>query len=354
MTNAALRGKPDTGNPHVRFAVIFALILLPYLVVNAEKAATQEGSAAKPDVRYLALLGIMHSRSGRIQQDVDTIRRGLEGGAYGESLRTMHETVAQGDIDAFFKDVSVVLSSKTPDEAAPSLKAIEDLSDKMHKACAAGDASSCVWKIATLLGLSKDVQSPLVATSLLKRTEKIKSQGLMAIDKSNDKRTWSTVYEAKCCMSLGLLEAYRMGLGFYDMPESSVLLETMVFNWPGDDLTQPKVESAKCKKSVKLAESAIGIILAADGVVSAQVLGKGKSAIAALDKAVKMRVSIMLSANGPSKPTQEAMAQVKADCYKDYAALLEYLKGKSSIPAIQRELEATAGKAKKSAEKILQ
>jgi len=331
-------------------ALFLVSALLPRLSAAADETPPQGGEAAKPDARYLALLGFVHSTSERMQGDLDSIKKGLECGEYGKGWGTMHKEVTQSDIDAFGKDVAAVLCSKTPAEAAPSLKAIESLADRLHKACAA-DASSSVWKIATLLALSKDAKSPAVASSLLKRADKIKTQAFMAIDKDNGKGSWSTVYEAKCCRSVMLLQAYRMGLGLWDMPKSDFLMETEVFTWPGDDFTQPKVESAKCKKSLKLAESAINTVLAADGVLSAQNPGKGKVALAALDKAVKASVSVVLSPNGPSKPTPEASAQVDAACSEDYAVLLEYLKGKSTVPTIQRELEANAARVRKSAEK---
>ena len=91
--------------------------------------------------------------------------------------------------------------------------------------------------------------------------------------------------------------------------------------------------------------------MAADGVLSAQNPGKGKVAFSALDKAVKSSVSVVLSPNGPSKPTPEAAAQVNAACSEDYAVLLEYLKGKSTVATIQRELEANAARVRKSAGK---
>ena len=319
--------------------------LLPCLVASADGSAPQRGDVAKPDARYLTLFGLMHSTSKSMRENVDFIKKGMESGVYGEGWMTIHKKATQGDIDAFAKDVSVVIASKTPAEAGPSLKDIESLADKIHKSCPS-DASPAVWKIALFLALSKDVQSASVASLLLKRVATLKSQALMAIDKANDRGEWSTSFEAKSCRSFMLVEAYRMGFGLCDMPKSQ-LMETLCFSWPGDDHTHADVESAKCKKIIKLAASAMNIVSAADGVVTAKSHRDGKVAMAALDKAVKTSIAVLLSPNGPSKPTVEASAQAKAICCNEYAELLEHLKNKSTVAAIQRNLEASAAKARR-------
>ena len=192
---------------------------------DAPQRAANKEPKAKSDPRYLVLLGLMHSTPPNFQKCIDFIKENL-GEPYGLSWWDVHKAaITQDDIDVFSENVAAVLASKTTAGAASALKAIEAISDKVHKNCQKDNASDS-WKLALLLALSKDVESVSVAKAFLKRAEKMRIQALSDIDKCKDTFCWDSVYETKSCRSMAFVNAYIIGLGLYDMPELSILLDT--------------------------------------------------------------------------------------------------------------------------------
>lgn len=312
----------------------------------------EEGGAAsvKPDARYLVLLGMTHSTSATLAENIDFVKKGLESGPYGDKWRsgppdTGHEKITQKDIEAVSKDLSVVLSSKTVADAAGALKNIEAFVDKLHVGCHYTMASTS--KMAVLIAASKDAASPSVSSALLKRADKMRPLILAQIHKSNGD------YLTKMEDAHNVVEAYMIGLGLTGFSEEALywLMDSICLNWPGDDLQNKQVNAAKANKSFKLAENGINILLAVDNIRSAKTAGKARTAVAALDKAVKARMALMLSPNGSSRPTPDALAEAKLRCHNAYVELVEYAMEKNDQPAVKPILAAKHAEVKAVLEK---
>ena len=106
------------------------------------------------------------------------------------------------------------------------------------------------------------------------------------------------------------------------------------------------------KQCITLANASINIILAVDEIVSLKSANKAKAVLTALDRMVKSKISALLSRSGSSRSVSaEEKAALTADCYEEYAALLEYVKEKADIPAVKTAVHAKAEEAKRAAKK---
>ena len=333
-----------------KLSLLTVFIAMAQCVFAADVAVGGEATSVKPDARYLALLGLTHCNTASLDKNIDFIKKGLESGPYGDKWRcgqpeAGHGEMTQADIETFSKDLAVVLSSKTVADAAGAVKSIEAFADRLHGGCYYTMASTS--KMAVLIAASKDAVSPAVANALLKRAGKMIPQVLAQIPKSNGDDL------AKMEDAHNVVDAYMLGLGLTDISEDVLywLIDSICPNWPGDDLQDKQVNAAKVNKSLKLAENGTSILLAIDNIRSARAAGKAKAAVAALDKAVKARIALMIAQNGSSKPTPDALAEAKSHCHKAYADLIEYAMGKNDHPTVKAILAAKHAEAKAIAEK---
>ena len=312
--------------------------------VPAADAAAEVGPQVKPDARYLALLGLMHSSSKSIAKNTSWMAECLENGPYGSNWRTIHEKTTHEDLVAFSKDMAAILSSKTVADAAPAIKGVETMADQLHKDCAYSPDAA---KLAMLLAASKAAESPTVASALSKRAAKLRVRALADVAKRK------CDFDGKIEQSYALVDACIMGLGLSEVPEDAVYLladSCSIVEWRDGNVVQV-TNQAKEKKCMKLAETGIDVVLAVDGVVSAKESAKAKAAVAVLDKAVKTRIKAVVSPCGASKPSPEESAEMSANCYDAYAMLLEYAKGKSGLPPVTAILDAKSAEVKRMAEK---
>ena len=333
-----------------KLSSLAVFIVMAQCVFAADVAVGGEATSAKPDAHYLALSGIMHCSSATLAANIDFIKKGLESGPYGDKWvcghpETGHRKITQGDIETFSKDLAVVLSSKTIADAAGALKNVEAFVDRVHGGCSYTMAPTS--KMAVLIAASKDAASPAVASALLKRAGKMGPQILAQIPKSNGD------YLTKMEDAHYVVDAYMLGLGLTDISEDVLywLIDSICLNWLGDDLQNKQVNAAKVNKSLKLAENGISVLLAVDNVRSARTASKAKTALVALDKAVKARIALMSTRNGPSTPTPDSLAEAKMHCYTAYADLVEYAMGKNDNPAAKSILAAKHAELKAIAEK---
>lgn len=334
-----------------KLIALIALIAESQCVFAADVVADGGAAPVKLDARYLALVGVVHSGSASLAKNIDYIEKSLKSGPYGAKWRCGHPDresghwkITQNDLEAFSKNLAVVLASKTVADAADALKNIDAFVDKLHDRC--HYVSAPVSKMSVLIAASKDAATSAVANALLKRADKIRPQILAQIPKSDG--DWLDKMEDVHYV----VDAYMMGLGLTDVSEDVFywLIDSICLNWHDDDLQNKQVNASKVSKSFKLAESGIAILLAIDGIRSATTAGKSKAAVAVLDKAVKARMALMLSPNGSSKPTPEGLADAKAQCYNAYAELVEYAKGKTDLLAVKTILEAKSAEVKRMAE----
>ena len=333
-----------------KLSSLTVFMVMVQCVFAADVAVDGGATSVKPDARYLALLGLTHCNAVSLDKNIDFIKKGLDSGPYGDKWRCGHPEAGHGkmtqaDIETFSKDLTVVLSSKTVADAAGALKNIESFADRLHGGCYYTMASTS--KMAVLIAASKDAASPAVASALLKRAGKMGPQIRAQIRKSNGD------YLTKMEDAHNVVDAYMLGLGLTDISEDVLywLIDSICPNWPGDDLQDKQVNAAKVNKSLKLAENGTSILLAIDNIRSAKAAGKAKAAVAALDKAVKARIALMSTRNGPSTPTPDSLAEAKSHCYTAYADLVEYAMGKNDNPAAKSILAAKHAELKAIAEK---
>ena len=332
-----------------KLIALIALIAEAQCVFATDVVADGGAAPVKLDARYLALVGVMHSGSASLAKNIDFIEKSLKSGPYGAKWRgghpeSGHGKITQNDLEAFSKNLAVVLASKTVADAADALKNIDAFVDKLHDRC--HYVSAPVSKMSVLIAASKDAAASTVANALMKRADKIRPQILAQIHKSDGD------YLAKMEDVHFVVDAYMMGLGLTDVSQDVLywLIDSICLDWPDDDMQNKQVNASKVSKSFKLAESGIAILLAIDGIRSATTTGKANASVAVLDKAVKSRMALMLSRNGSSKPAPERLEDAKAQCCNAYAELLEYARGKNDLPAVKTMLEAKSAKVKRMAE----
>lgn len=306
--------------------------------------------ATKPDARYLALVGIMHSESATLDKNIATIKKNLGRGPYGtkwkcEDQETGHGKITQEDLEAFAANVAAVLECKNPAHAAGPLKDIEAFADKLHDGCRS--TMSAAAKIAVLIAAAKEAENPTVAAVLLKRADKIKVQALAQIPKSKGDDS-DKVDDAH-----SVVEAYRMGLGLADISDDAFfwLVDSVCLGWPDEDPQDKQVKIAKANKSCRLAESGVEVLMAVDKLRSAETASKAKAALVSLDKAAGGRKMKILSPNGSSRPTPEMQAKAKSQFYFAYAGLVDYANRKTDVQAVNALLEAKAAEARRMAER---
>ena len=306
--------------------------------------------ATKPDARYLALVGVLHSESATLDKNIATIKKNLSRGPYGSKWRsgdqeTGHGKITQEDLETFAKNLAEVLECKNPAHAAGALKDIEAFADKLHDGCRS--TMSAAAKIAVLIAAAKEAENPTVAAVLLKRADKIKVQALAQISKSKGDDS-DKVDDAH-----SVVEAYRMGLGLADISDDAFfwLVDSVCLGWPDEDPQDKQVKIAKANKSCKLAESGIDVLTAVDKLRSAETASKAKAALVSLDKAAGGRKMKMLSPNGSSKPTPEMLEKAKSQYYYACAGLVDYANRKIGVQAVNALLEAKASEARRMAER---
>ena len=306
--------------------------------------------ATKPDARYLALVGVLHSESATLDKNIATIKKNLSRGPYGSKWRsgdqeTGHGKITQEDLETFAKNLAEVLECKNPAHAAGALKDIEAFADKLHDGCRS--TMSAAAKIAVLIAAAKEAENPTVAAVLLKRADKIKVQALAQISKSKGDDS-DKVDDAH-----SVVEAYRMGLGLADISDDAFfwLVDSVCLGWPDEDPQDKQVKIAKANKSCKLAESGIDVLTAVDKLRSAETASKAKAALVSLDKAAGGRKMKMLSPNGSSKPTPEMLEKAKSQYYYACAGLVDYANRKIGVQAVNALLEAKAAEARRMAER---
>ena len=329
-----------------------AIIVLAAAVqcVSAADVAVGKKLQAKTNARYLAQMGISHAFAKSIGKNIDWIADNIEHGPYGSAWWTSHKNLTQDDIDAVLKDVAAVLAGKTTADVSPALKGIESFAGKLHKDCEMLVAESA--KLAVFLAASKDAESPVVASALLKRADKIRAKGLA--DLANAKCD----LEAKYTVSYYLVDACLRGLGLWEVPKDADywLFETIsIQNWRDSAVGQAngnaKEITDKGKACIKLADAGMNVAFAVDGVVSAKTSAKAKAAVANLDKAIRTRIKILSSPYGSSRPSANEIFEVSAFCHDAYAMLLEYANGKTDVPAVKSVLSEKSAEAKRNAEK---
>jgi len=306
--------------------------------------------ATKPDARYLALVGVLHSESATLDKNIATIKKNLSRGPYGSKWRsgdqdTGHGKITQEDLETFAKNLAEVLECKNPAHAAGALKDIEAFADKLHDGCRSTMPATA--KIAVLLAASKDAADPAVAAALLKRADKIKVQALAQISKSKGDDS------DKTDDAHSVIEAYRTGLGLTDISEDGIvwLVDSVCQSWPDEDPQDKQVKIAKANKSCKLAESGIDVLTAVDKLRAADSASKAKAALVSLDKAAGGRKMKILSPNGSSRPTPEMQAKAKSQFYYACAGLVDYANRKIGVQAVNALLEAKAAEARRMAER---
>lgn len=316
----------------------------------ADVAAADAAPSAKPDARYLALVGVMHSESATLDKNIATIKKNLARGPYGtkwkcENQETGHGKITQEDLETFAANLAAVIECKNPAHAAAPLKDIEAFADKLHDGCRS--TMSAGAKIAVLLAASKDAADPAVAAALLKRADKIKVQTLAQISKSKGDDS------DKMDDAHSVIEAYRMGLGLADISDDGIvwLVDSVCQSWPDEVPQDKQVNIAKANKSLKLAESGIEVLVAVDKLRSAGNASKAKAALVFLDKAAGGRKMKILSPNGSSRPTPEIQAKAKSQYYYAYAGLVDYANRKIDVQAVNALLEAKAAEARRMAER---